>query len=134
MILGTACIVQNTRGSSVQARIAVRRLRNTRRALKTTSNQQAALGDTSIVRIRSGMMKGLEWPLAPGAHELTFLLAFQADTVQKPFPDHGVVTIGNSSHHMPTVIAQVMNGLLACDIPLIEVEYSESHQEENYAC
>jgi hypothetical protein len=74
--------------------------------------------------------QALERPLTSCAYEFAFLLAFQTHPVKEPLPDHGMMTIRYSRDHVSTIIAKMMHRLLAGNIPLIEVQDDQRHNEK----
>ena len=66
--------------------------------------------------------------LAPGAHEAAVVLAFHACAVQEPLADRRVVAVADRAHHVSAVIAKVLGGLLAHDVPLIRHERDEGDE------
>src|SRR5438309_471092 len=67
--------------------------------------------------------------LASGADEATVLLALEARAVEEPLPDRRMVAVAHRGDHVPAIVAQMLDGLLPRDVPLIGHQDHEDQDE-----
>ena len=74
-------------------------------------------------------LRASERILAPRAHEAAVLLAFETRAVEEPLADRRVMTVAHRRDHVPAVVAEVLDRLLAGDVPLVRHEDREDEDE-----
>jgi len=76
----------------------------------------------------------LDRTLTGRAHEPTILPTLEAHPAEEFFTDRRVMAIAHGRDHMPAIVAQVLDGPAARDIPLIGHQAEEDHDEDPENC
>ncbi len=71
----------------------------------------------------------LERILAPGAHEPAVLLALKARAVEESLPDLRVMAVAHRRHHVPAIVAKMLDRFLPGDVSLVRHQDREDEDQ-----